>query len=47
MKEVYKTRFGRSKFQLETKVELVILLCLVCMTVSSAVQYAEPEKPTS
>jgi len=47
MKEVKKTRFGRFKFLLETEVELVIILCLVCMTVSSVVLYAELEKSIS
>jgi len=40
-------RFGRFKFLLETEVELVILLCLVCMTVSFVVQYVELEKSIS
>ena len=41
-KGVYKTRFGRFKFRQETEVELIIL-CSVCMIVSSAVQYVELE----
>jgi len=47
MKEVYKTRFGRPKLRLETEVKLVVLLCLMCMTISSVVQYAELEKSIS
>ena len=40
---VYKTRFGRFRFRQEIEVELVIILCSVCMIVSSAVQYVELE----
>ena len=46
-KEVQKPRFRSFKLRLEIEVELVVLLYLTCMIISSAVQHAELEIFTS